>query len=172
MRIYNDNGYSLIEVLVGLLIFSVGALASGALIVASLHQNQLSKERSVSASLVAQRLEQLRERSWEDTSGGEDLAAGGAIVGDDQLRSTSVPAFTTGFFQTFNSDLSGARDASSKAKFYLVMWQVEDMTDSGLNFKRITIKGVAMHWSTSEGRWEPAASFDHVAMIFRELKVS
>ena len=171
MRTYNDSGYSLIEVLVGLLIFSVGALASGALIIASLHQNQLSKERSVAASLVAQRLEQLRERPWVDSGGGDDLTAGGAVAGDDQLRSTNLPSFPTGFSQTFNSDLSGARDSGSRANFYLVMWAVEDMNDSGLDFKRITIKGVAMHWSASESRWEPAASFDHVAMIFRELKV-
>ena len=85
MRTYNDSGYSLIEVLVGLLIFSVGALASGALIIASLHQNQLSKERSVAASLVAQRLEQLRERPWVDSGGGDDLTAGGAVAGDDDV---------------------------------------------------------------------------------------
>ena len=171
MQTYNDNGYSLIEVLVGLLIFSVGALASGALIIASLHQNQLSKERSVTASLVAQRLEQLRERPWLDAGGGDDLLAGGAVTGDDQLRNSTLPSFPTGFSQTFNSDLSGARDTGSKASFYLVMWAIEDRNDSGLDFKRITIKGVAMHWSRTEDRWEPAASFDHVAMIFRELKV-
>lgn len=171
MRKYSDSGYSLIEVLVGLLIFSVGALASGALIIASLHQNQLSKERSIAASLVAQRLEQLRERPWEDAGGGDDLTAGGAVAGDDQLRATSIPTLPNGFFQTFNSDLSGAHNAGSEENFFIVMWRIEDMSDSGLDFKRITIKGVAMHWSASENRWEPATSFDHVAMIFRELKV-
>lgn len=170
MRTYNDKGYSLIEVLVGLLIFSVGALASGALIVASLHQNQLSKERSIAASLVAQRLEQLRERPWEDSGGGDDLSSGGAILSDDEMRSTSLPSLTGGFSETFNSDLSGAQDTSSKESFFVLMWEIETLNDSGLDFKRIKIKGVAMHWSRTEDRWEPAASFDHVAMIFRELK--
>lgn len=171
MRKSGDAGYSLVEVLVGLLIFSIGALASGAMIVASMQQNQLARERSVAASLVSQRLEELRSRPWFDAAGGASLAAGGAIISNEDLRSFNAGALDATYSQTFTLELDGAADTSTQLSFYLVMWQIEDMTDSGLDFKRIMIKGVAMHWHRTENRWEPAAAFDHVAMIFREIKM-
>lgn len=169
----NDNGFTLVEVLVGLLIFSVGALASAAMIVASLHQNQVSKERGVASTLVSQRLEELRSRPWFDSSGSlPALDAGGTILTDEQLRSYSGSELDSAFSQVFDSGLTASVDLSSQDSFYIVMWRIEDLNDSGLDFKRITIKGVAMHWHRVDNRWEPGASFDHVAMIFREIKAS
>lgn len=171
MRRSGDAGYSLVEVLVGLLIFSIGALASGAMIVASMQQNQLARERSVASSLVSQRLEELRSRPWFDAAGGSSLLAGGAILSNEDLRAFNPASLDAAFSQTFDLDLEGPALTGTQQSFYLVMWRIEDMTDSGLDFKRITIKGVAMHWHRADNRWEPAAAFDHVAMIFREIKM-
>jgi prepilin-type N-terminal cleavage/methylation domain-containing protein len=167
---YSDKGYSLVEVLVGLLIFAVGSLASGALIIASMHQNQQSKEKSVASTLVSQRLEELRNRAWLDLNGSPDLRAGGQIIVDEQLRSAGIPSLDAAFSDTFNYELSGPR-RNTQETFFLVMWVIEDLNDSGLDFKRITIKGVSMHWHRGNSRWEPVAAFDHIAMVFREIKV-
>ena len=171
-KLKNEKGYSLVEVLVGLLIFSVGALASGAMIMASLHQNQVARAKSQAASLVTQRLEELRARPWFDAGGGASLVAGGDILSDEDLKTSGLPTTDVNFSETINSDGTGAADLASQETFYLVMWRIEDLADSGMDFKRIVIKGVAMSWHKGEGRWEPVASFDHVAMIFREIKAS
>lgn len=167
----DEKGYSLVEVMVGLLIFSVGALASGAMIMASLHQNQAARAKSQAASLVTQRLEELRSRPWFDAGGGASLVAGGDILSDEDLRTTSLPSTDANFSETINSDGTGAADLASQDTFYLVMWRIEDLADSGMDFKRIVIKGVAMSWHRGQHMWEPISSFDHVTMIFREIKV-
>lgn len=169
MRKSSEDGYSLIEVLIGVLIFSIGALASGMMIVASLHQNQQARQKSTVAALVSQRLEELRSRPWF-AQAGDSLASGGAVLDVSSLRSYSAGALPNGYSETYRPDLSGQALVSSQEPFFIVMWLIEDLTDSGLDFKRITICGVAMNWHTSAGRWEPKASFDHVAMIFREIK--
>ena len=169
MRISSDRGYSLLEVLLGLLIFTIGALASGMLIVAGMNQNRVAKERSVAAGLVSEKLEELRDLPW-DGYPGYSLKAGGKIVDDEGLRKPSYSESDYSYSDSYNVDLSNPADPYSEAPFYLVMWEIQDMTDSGLDFKRITIRGVSMNWHTQRQRWEPAASFDHVAMIFREIK--
>lgn len=166
----SDKGYSLVEVLIGLAIFSVGALASAMLITTSLNQNQVAKEKTRISIVVSQRLEELRGRPWNSTAGGPSLQAGGAVLGESELRNYSFGTLPAGFFETFDYTLEGPADSGSQAPFYLVMWRIEDLTDSGLDFKRITIRGVSMRWNNDESHWLPVASFDHVAMVFREIK--
>lgn len=168
----SEQGYSLIEVLIGLMIFAIGALASGIMIVGSLHQNQVAKEKSVTQSLVTRRLEDLRSRPWFSLSGVPTLQSGGAVISNVNLRSFSFGSLDTNFSETFNYGLDGPVNTSSREPFYIVMWLVEDLTDNGLDFKRITIKGVAMHWSRNGDYWIPSTDFDHVAMIFRETKTN
>lgn len=166
----SEEGYSLIEVLIGLMIFAVGALASGVMIVSSLHQNQAAKEKSVTQSLVTRRLEDLRSRPWFSTSGVPTLKSGGNVISNSDLRSFSFGSLNSEFSETFNYALDGPVNTSSKESFYIIMWRIEDLTDNGLDFKRITIKGIAMHWSRNGDHWIPSTDFDHVAMVFRETK--
>ena len=166
----NDKGFSLLEVLVGLAIFSIGALAGAMLIAASLNQNEVAKERTQISTLVAQRLEELRDRPWAASGSEPSLQGGGEILSDDDLRSYTHGSLDTNFGEEFNATLDGEPESGSMAPFYLVMWRIEDLTDSGLDFKRITIRGVAMKQSLSGYSWLPVASLDHVAMIFREIK--
>jgi len=166
----NDKGFSLVEVLIGLAIFSVGALVGAMLITASLNQNEVAKERTRVSAVVSQRLEELRDRPWLASGGEVSLKAGGEILSDDDLRSYSHGSINSEFGEEFDATLDGVPESGSMAPFYLVMWRIEDMTDSGLDFKRITIRGVAMKQSLSGSTWLPVASFDHVAMIFREIK--
>ena len=166
----NDKGFSLVEVLIGLAIFSVGALVGAMLITASLNQNEVAKERTRVSAVVSQRLEELRDRPWSASGGDVSLKAGGEILSDDDLRNYSHGSLDSEFGEEFDTTLDGAPESGSMAPFYLVMWRIEDMTDSGLDFKRITIRGVAMKQSLSGHNWLPVASFDHVAMIFREIK--
>ncbi|HUX07898.1 MAG TPA: prepilin-type N-terminal cleavage/methylation domain-containing protein [Acidobacteriota bacterium] len=168
----NDKGFSLVEVLVGLAIFSVGALASAMLITASLNQNQVAKERTRLSSIVSQRLEELRGRPWNSLGGGPSLQSGGAIYDDEALRNYSSGMTEGGFSETFDYTLSGPADDAYMRPFYLVMWRIENLTDSGLDFKRITIRGVSMRYNDDAYHWLPVASFDHVAMVFREIKAN
>jgi len=170
MQMSNNKGFSLVEVLVGLLIFSIGALASGSMIVASLHHNQVSKERTIVSSLVSQRLEELRSRPWFDASGGDSLDPGGVVLSNEQLKSFSTGSLEAGFYQTFNQDMSGDYNDASVESFYLVMWQITEANEGGQPYRRILIKGVAMHWHVTQNHWIAGVSFDHVAMIFREEK--
>jgi len=180
----SDKGYSLVEVLIGLAIFSVGALASAMLITTSLNQNQVAKEKTRISVVVSQRLEELRGRPWSSVAGGPSLQAGGAVLGEggpslqaggavlgeSELRNYSSGTLPADFSETFDYTLEGPAASGSQAPFYLVMWRIEDLTDSGLDFKRITIRGVSMRWNNDESHWLPVASFDHVAMVFREIK--
>ena len=170
MRRSSENGYSLIEVLVGLAIFSVGALASGMMIVASMHQNQQARERTRVAGLVSERLEELRSRPWEDAGGYNSLRSGGQVLDVEELRNYSYGMTEYDFSGAYDSNLYEIGMPYDEMPFYLVMWRIEDMTDSGLDFKRVTIRGAAMRWHSLEQRWEPVATFDHVGMIFREIK--
>jgi prepilin-type N-terminal cleavage/methylation domain-containing protein len=168
----NDKGYSLVEVLVGLAIFSVGALASAMLITTSLNQNQVAKERTRLSSVVSQRLEELRGRPWAPVGGDASLQSGGMILDDEALQSYSSGSLESNFHDTFNYTLDGPADEGYQKPFYLVMWRIEDLTDSGLDFKRITIRGASMRWNNQAYHWQPIASFDHVAMVFREIKAN
>jgi prepilin-type N-terminal cleavage/methylation domain-containing protein len=172
MPMWNNKGYSLVEVLVGLAIFSIGSLASAMLITTSLNQNQTAKERTRLSALVSQRLEELRGRPWTADAGTASLQSGGTILDDQTLQGYSPGTLESGFYDTFNYTLEGAADDASRKPFYLIMWRIEDLTDSGLDFKRITISGVSMRWNDRDYRWQPIASFDHIAMVFREIKAS
>ena len=171
MRMSNDNGFSLVEVVVGLAIFSVGALASAMLISASLNQNQVAKERTRLSAVVSQRLEELRGRPWNSVGGGDSLQSGGMVYGDEALNTYSSGMTDSSFSDTFDYNLTGPADDAGYKPFYIVMWRIEDLTDSGLDFKRITIRGVSMRYNDDAYQWLPVASFDHVAMVFREIKV-
>lgn len=170
MRKCNDSGYSLVEVLIGLLIFSIGSLASGMMIVTALQQNRQARERSVLAGIVAQRLEEIRDRPWSGAAG-DSLLAGGRILDEGDLKTTGIPSLPTGYWQSFNRDRTGAADGTDN--YYLIMWRIEDADDpraSGIELKRIVIRGAAMSWSQTENRFYPLAVFDHIGLIFRETK--
>ena len=172
MRKFNkkDEGFSLLEVLIGLLIFSIGALASGLMIVASLQQNVKARERTVLAGLVEERLEELRGRQWTGSYYG--LAAGGDVLSNDSLRGFTLGTLDAAYSEDYNADLTGPADDSNQSPYYIVMWRIEDLDDSGQGLKRITIRGVSMHWDSDASSWKPVTAFDNMAVIFRETKSS
>ena len=164
----SDQGFSLAEVLIGMVIFSVGALVSAILIVSSVKNAEVSKDRSAVSALVQQRLEELRSRPWVAVGSEGSLASGGQIIDNDSLESSSFPTFDANFGETSNTELTGSANSSSRATFYLITWQIVDLTEGGVEFKRIVIKGVAMYWRGNTSGWQPRGVFDHVAMIYRE----
>ncbi len=166
----SEHGFSLVEVVMGLAIFSVGALASAMLITASLGQNRVAKERTRVSSVVSQRLEELRSRPWYSVGGEPSLQAGGTVLDEEALKNYSYGSLPYGYFDDFNYDLDGPAEYGDMKPFYVVMWRIEDLNDSGLDFKRIIIRGVSMRWNNLDANWQPITSFDHVAMIFREIK--
>jgi len=170
MRKCNDRGFTLLEVLIGLLIFSIGALASGMMIAASLQQNVKAKDRTVLAGLVEERLEEIRGRNWD--TGMTTLASGGQILSDEDLEGFTLGTLDSAFSESFNLELTSAADDGYQTPYYMVMWRIEDLTDNGQALKRVTVRGVSMHWAPGASQWEPVTTFDNVAIIFRETKTS
>lgn len=164
----SDQGFTLVEVLIGMVIFSVGALVSAVLIISSVKNAEISKDRSAVSALVQQRLEEIRNRPWSAVGSEASLASGGEVPSDASLNAMSFPTFTAGFGETSNTQLTGTANSSSKATFYFISWQIVDLTESGVEFKRIVIKGAAMQWRGDEIGWFPKGVFEHVAMIYRE----
>lgn len=166
----NDKGFSLLEVLLGLLIFSIGAMASALMIGASLKQNVKAKDRTLLAGLVEERLEELRSREWG--GGGDSLVAGGHVPTDEELQYFYLGSLDTNFSDSHNLDLTDVADDSTHEPYYVVVWRIDDMDDSGQALKRITIRGMSMHWDAYDYAWKPGTTFDQIAIVYRETKAS
>lgn len=63
-RLYGDSGFTLVEVLIALVIFTIGLLGTAALTVAIIRTNDISKRQSQALVHVQDRLEEMRDMGF------------------------------------------------------------------------------------------------------------
>jgi len=63
-----EQGLTLIEMLVSILLLAIVALGSASLLTVTVHQNQLAHTRSLATNLAAERIELLTSQTYEPTS--------------------------------------------------------------------------------------------------------
>jgi prepilin-type N-terminal cleavage/methylation domain-containing protein len=63
VKIWNSNGFTLLEALVAMLVLAVGILGLAPMLVVSMQGNQSSREVSEAAYLVQDRIEQFRDQA-------------------------------------------------------------------------------------------------------------
>ncbi|MEK9629852.1 MAG: prepilin-type N-terminal cleavage/methylation domain-containing protein [Nitrospinota bacterium] len=106
-RLKNNSGLTLIEIIIAVVLASVGLLAYGVLSGAVVERNAVSKKSSVAVTLAQDKIEELKElgtriilsdadtldspvydsstQSWTATTGGETVDSKGATGGSDAI---------------------------------------------------------------------------------------
>lgn len=76
MLIKKQDGFSLLEVLIGATIFTYGALGIAALQISSIKGNSFSGNLSEATTLATNKFEELLTSTYDKTTGGKDNAQG------------------------------------------------------------------------------------------------
>ena len=92
LRSGNQQGMTLMEVLIALTVISVGLLALLALVPLSVYAMQEGKQRSTAMFLAEQRLEQLKAALWKAIPAVDCLSSSGTTSGSWSFSSGTAPA--------------------------------------------------------------------------------
>ena len=76
----NQQGLTLIEMLVAILLLAFVALGSASLLTVTVHQNELARKRSLATNLAAERIEQLTSQSYEPFASYQDYELSGEVT--------------------------------------------------------------------------------------------
>lgn len=111
----NSDGFTLIEVLIAIAIFSLGIMAVGSMQLSSVRGNALARGVTKKASLASDRMEKLLSLAYTDPllSAGEHSVAVGSFTAD-----------TDGI----DNDNDGQIDESGETGFISISWNVQDDT--------------------------------------------
>ncbi|MBU1319177.1 MAG: prepilin-type N-terminal cleavage/methylation domain-containing protein [candidate division Zixibacteria bacterium] len=83
-----QDGFSILEVMVGLLIFSLGLLLLMSMLVVSIQSNSWSEMETLSSQLIREKIEQLKSTPEASLNSGSDVVSG-------VLRSWDISALGT-----------------------------------------------------------------------------
>ncbi len=75
-KLSKRDGFSLLEVMVGLLIFTLGLLLLMSMMVVSLESNSWSEKTTISAQLIREKIEQLKNTPASNLASGNDVVDG------------------------------------------------------------------------------------------------
>lgn len=76
MKIRNDKGFSILEVMVGLIIFTVGLLLLSSMMMVSLKGNKWSNKTTQTVQLVRDKMEDFRNEDISSMVNGSDVVDG------------------------------------------------------------------------------------------------
>jgi len=75
-KIHCQDGFSMLEVMVGLIIFSLGLLLLMSMLVVSINGNSWSQQTTQSAQLIREKVEQLKNTAAGGLASGSDAVSG------------------------------------------------------------------------------------------------
>ena len=111
----NSDGFTLIEVLIAIAIFSIGILAVGAMQVSSVKDNSIARGVTEKASLAADRMEKLISLPYANAL---------LTAGEHSVAASSFTLATDGI----DNDNDGQIDEAGEAGFITISWNVQDDT--------------------------------------------
>lgn len=119
----SENAFTFIEILVAVVILSVGLLSISGLVTTVIRGNAQSKRMTIAVSLAQAKIEELKNESYDDS----DLSDSNTGNNSDLSSTTSV--------DHSESDIDGEGNSGG---MYTRIWNVADDTPSA-NMKTITI---------------------------------
>ncbi len=96
-KVSSRVGFSLLEVMIGLVIFALGMMLLLSMIVVSLESNSWSEKTTISAQMIREKIEQLKNTPVANLNSGEDVIDGftrswrvGGALGTPNLYNVEV----------------------------------------------------------------------------------
>lgn len=143
------RGFSLIEVLIAVLVLSVGLLALGALQASLVRSSTESKARSVALAIAEQQLEGMRTFSSVDTPGYADIDDAEDTVAHDQLGDVTVGVAVERFgFDRVSGQFVAVDNNSDPLSDFNGASGAAPQFVNGQEFKRVTVEA---SWVASDG---------------------
>jgi type IV pilus assembly protein PilV len=119
-----QQGWTLIEILVAIVVLTVGLLAVGTMQISAIRGNFMGGNTSIGLTLASQKMEDLLNRDYND----DDLAAG---VHQEDVSDSGV---------------------EGTGGFYLRRWNITDMTEGPDDWPRMKEITVTVSWESNRHR--------------------
>lgn len=117
-RVSNPEGFTILELLIATLILAVGLLGVAALQTVAIKGNMDGKNYTVASSLIADKLDELRNGEFADIADDTDY-----ITFDDKVPQVQANSPGEGFFMTRNVQVSAGPAAGTLRVAVEVSWQ-------------------------------------------------
>lgn len=155
-----ENGFTLIEVMITMLVLSIGILAMTMMQIKATNGSSSAFSRSRGNSIALTFLEELKRLPFDDTNltgtAGADLDAGKAPPGGDPTPAAAAHVYTPADFPFLNNmfQSSGNDILDTTGRTYQIFWNVDKSmitigTDSYTPFCTIRL---FVYWNTPLGR--------------------
>jgi type IV pilus modification protein PilV len=130
-----DEGWTLIEVLIAIVILTVGLLGVGSMQISAIRGNFMSGNTSIALTLASEKMEDLFNRDFNDP-----------VVADGNASNNGSLSSMTNVDHQENVDPDGTVSAGG---FYRRIWNVADMASPWPAMKEIT---VIVSWESNRHR--------------------
>jgi len=131
-------GFSLIEVMIAIVILTVGLLSLAQMMVVATNANALAGRMTASAALAKQQLELLKAAPFYTNPANPSIAAMNPLLAEGG----DVDSNVTDYFQLYNAD--GEPVDPGTGSLFVVRWQIEQLVDPKgsmpLAMLRITVR--------------------------------
>lgn len=128
MKKVNSRGFTLIEVLIALLVLSIGILAVSVMQITAIKSNSTSFYRAVANNIGNSIIEELKRLPFDDPnlSPGADLNAGKASFPDDPSPDSADHKLVSGLLPGLSNTLTieGTKVKDDNNKTYTVFWNI------------------------------------------------
>ncbi|HXH10517.1 MAG TPA: prepilin-type N-terminal cleavage/methylation domain-containing protein [Alphaproteobacteria bacterium] len=96
-KMIDKNGFTLIEVLIAIVIITIGTLGLASLTVSVIHGNSFSNRLTIATTLAQDRMEAVKRLGYKNVSTVEGTEDYGSILGyEGYKRVTSISSLTSG----------------------------------------------------------------------------